>query len=508
MNPSFAIAAGHAVTAEAGAEVLRAGGSAVDAAITAALTAMVAEPVLAGLMGGGFMLVRKPDGSARVLDFFVDTPRRKRTLRELDLREIEADFGDARQIFHIGAGTIAVPGLAPALSEAHEAFGRIPFAELATPAIRAAREGVPLSPFQAEIGRIIRPILTATPSIRELFCHGDGPLREGDVYRNPNFAEVLEVFALEGPRFVQEGEVAAALLALSEESGHITRADLRAHRAVWREPLEVMRGAARVAMNPPPALGGVLAAFPLALLDRGPGVVEMARAFAATSRARIEARIADDPRQGAERLFAPDLVARYRADIAGRRGAVRGTTQISVVDASDLGVSLTLSNGEGAGLVIPGTGIVPNNMLGEDDLVPGDPLNWTPSERLASMMAPMAVEWPDGRVALVGSGGSNRIRTALVQVLIRLIDEDRQLADAAEAPRLHVEGSRDPVLDVELEDLPEPDREALMAAFPESVRGWERRSMFFGGVHAVTRNRRGAVDAAGDPRREGVAITG
>ncbi|MDT8345438.1 MAG: gamma-glutamyltransferase, partial [Thermohalobaculum sp.] len=199
-------------------------------------------------------------------------------------------------------------------------------------------------------------------------------------------------------------------------------------------------------------------------------------------------------------------LARYRDEIAGRRGATRGTTQISVVDGQGLGVSLTLTNGEGAGLVLPGTGIVPNNMLGEDDLVPGDPLNWQPDQRLASMMAPLAASWPDGRVALMGSGGSSRIRTALAQVLVGVIDRGLPLGAAIDAPRVHAEG-REPMVDVELEGLPDAARAALMAAFPEAC-GWPARSMFFGGVHAVIRDARGSVDAAGDPRRDGVAIAG
>ncbi|MCL5777618.1 gamma-glutamyltransferase [Limibaculum sp. FT325] len=506
MSGRFAIAAGHALTAEAGAEVLRAGGNAVDAAIAAAFAAMVAEPVLAGLMGGGFLLVRRPSGEIRVLDAFVQTPRRKRPLVELDLREVEADFGETRQRFVIGAGAVAAPGLAPALAEAHRALGRMPLAELAAPAIRAARDGVRITAFQAAIGRIIAPILTATPSIRALMCDEDVPFGEGVLMRNPDLAEVLDVFTREGPRFIQEGEVAAALLALMAEGGHLTVEDLRRHRAVWREPVRASHGPATVALNPPPALGGTLIAFALGLVGRDPGAVELARAFAATARARLEAGLDGDPVAGAARLLDPALLARYRGGIAGRRGAARGTTHVSLIDGQGLGVALTLTNGEGAGLVLPGTGIIPNNMLGEDDLVPGDPLNWEPDQRLASMMAPLALGWPDGRVALMGSGGSNRIRTALAQVVLRLAGQGMGLEAAIAAPRLHVEG-REAGVDFELEAMPDAEREALLAAFPEA-RGWSARSMFFGGVHAVMRDARGHVDAAGDPRRDGVAITG
>jgi gamma-glutamyltranspeptidase/glutathione hydrolase len=123
------------------------------------------------------------------------------------------------------------------------------------------------------------------------------------------------------------------------------------------------------------------------------------------------------------------------------------------------------------------------------------------------MMAPMAVSWPDGRLAVLGSGGSNRIRTALAQVAVRVIDGSARLDDAIAAPRLHVEGVRPPRLDYERAGLGEAEERALLAAFPEA-RGWAEPSMFYGGVHAVMREARGALQAAGDARRGGAARSG
>lgn len=508
--PDFAVAAGHRATAEAAAEVLRAGGTAVDAAIAAGLVSMVAEPALAGLLGGGFLMVREPGGAARLLDFFVETPIRRRPPDDLDFRAIEAEFGTATQEFHIGAGAIATPGVAPGLAEAHARHGRLPMPELARPAVLAAREGVPVTDYQSFICGIIRSILTATPEARALFCRDDALMPEGFLYRNRDLADVLEVMAHEGPRLVTEGEVASSLLALCDQGGHLTRADLAGYRPVWREPLRVERAGVRVSVNPPPALGGALALFSLALLESKPDAVALARAFEATTRARLEADLTSDPVAGAARLLAPERVARYRSELVGRPAAMRGTTHISVIDANGMGAALTLSNGEGCGLMVAGTGLMPNNMLGEADLVPGGWHTWAPGSRLASMMAPMAVDWPDGRFAMLGSGGSNRIRTALAQVLIGLIDRGERMAQAIEAPRLHVEPGPEPGAPpaVEFEDLAgEAVRATLMAAFPQA-RAWPDRSMYFGGVHAARRRRTGDLEAAGDPRRAGVAITG
>ncbi len=502
-----AVAAGHKLTAETAAEVLRAGGNAVDAAIAGAMMACVVEPVLASLLGGGFLMARDPSGKTALLDFFVQTPRKKLRDSEIDLREVSADFGEATQRFHIGAATIAVPGVARGLRMAHDRRGRMPFAELAAPAIRAARDGVMLSPIQAMILGVVAPIFTASPAALRIFGNGEALLKAGETYRNPALSDVMETYAAEGDRFIHEGEVAQALLTL--DGGHLTALDLRRYQPEIRAPLVATRGRARLHLNPAPAMGGTLIAFALRLLDRDAGMTDIARAFEATTRARIAASVADDPFGSTDRLLSDDLVAQFRKDIGHRKAATRGTTHISVVDSTGMGAALTLSNGEGCGLIAPGTGIMPNNMLGEEDLVGPDITEWVPDTRLSSMMAPMAIDWPDGRVAMLGSGGSNRIRSALALVAAHLIDRDMRLDHAIAAPRLHVEAPARPKDQpkVDFEDrLREDHRADLLRAFPEA-QAWPGDNFFFGGVHAVARDAKGAVDAAGDHRRDGAAVT-
>ena len=495
----FAVAAGHALTAEAAATALREGGSAVDACLAGALMACVAEPVLAGFFGGGFLILREPEGRVRLLDFFVHTPRARRPEADWDLREIEADFGETKQRFHIGAAAVAAPGLPTGLAEAHARFGRIPLRELAAPAVEAARRGAPLSAFQAHVLQVVAPIYAASPEARALYHHADGPAGEGDLLRNPDLADTLETWAAEGPRFAQEGEAGRALLALCAEGGRLGPEDLRRYRAEWRSPLIVPRGPAKVALNPAPSLGGTLIAVALELLaDGAPTAAALARAFALTSRARAETgddRLAE--------LLSPEGLARWRA-LAGLPAAPRGTTHVSAVDGRGMAAALTLSNGEGCGLIAPGTGIMPNNMLGEEDLLPQGLDRWTPDVRLASMMAPTLMRWPDGRVAALGSGGSNRIRSAMAAVIARLADGRAPLDLAVAAPRLHVEGREA----VDFEDrFPPEEREALLRDWPEA-RPWPRDSLFFGGVHAVRRAPSGAVEAAADARRDGAVALG
>ncbi|MGM0584482.1 MAG: gamma-glutamyltransferase [Pseudomonadota bacterium] len=498
--PRFAVAAGHAASAEAGAEALRAGGSAVDACIAAALTACAVEPVLAGLLGGGFLMVREPNGKARLLDAFVQTPRRARPRDEWDLREVHADFGTATQAFHIGAASIASPGLAAGLWEAHARFGRVPMPDLAAPAVQAAARGAPLSAFQAHVLQVVAPIYTATPAARALYCPEEGRLaRAGETLRNPELADVLDVWAREGARLTQEGEVAALLVEAARAGGHLTREDLAAYAPVWREPLAVERAGARLHLNPAPGLGGALIAFALEMMPDRPDAAALARAFALTARARLEAG-----EDGVHALLSPESLAHWRA-AAAHRPATRGTTHVSAVDASGMAAALTLSNGEGCGLILPGTGLMPNNMLGEEDLLPGGLDRWRPDTRLASMMAPTILAWPGGAVAALGSGGSSRIRSAMASVLARLTDRGEALDAAIHAPRLHAEG-RPPEVDFE-DRFPDAERAALLAASPEA-RPWPADSLFFGGVHAVRRAPSGAAEAAADPRRDGAARLG
>ncbi|MEM6678024.1 MAG: gamma-glutamyltransferase [Pseudomonadota bacterium] len=527
----YAIAAGHPLTAEAGAEVLAAGGTAVDAVTAAAFMAMVAEPVLAGLLGGGFLMHRAPTGRIQLLDMFVDTPGRARSAGEADLREAIADFGGVTQRFHIGAATVAVSGLGPALIAAQAEAGRMPLAELLAPAVAAAREGVVISAFQARLGRIVAPIISATPEARALNCDASGaPLGDGARRQNPAFADVLEVTGIEGADFLARGEVAAGLLALATEGGHLQADDLARWRAIARTPLEAEHAGCRLWLNPAPALGGALIAFPLALLGRAPDPAAMLRALALTAEARGESAIDADATAGSAWLASEAVLSDYRARLRGHPPARRGTTHISAVDTEGGAASLTLSNGEGCGLIVPGTGIMPNNMLGEEDLVPGlaedRPFDWPRGVRLASMMAPTMMMTPEGRLAVLGSGGSNRIRSALVQVIAALAS-GTDLETAITAPRLHVEGTgREAQFDYERVGLgaaaetalretwaglcgaPVPERGDHEAESEIGLRAWDETSMFFGGVHAVLREAGGGLVAVGDPRRAGEVRSG
>ncbi|MFA7429689.1 MAG: gamma-glutamyltransferase [Rhodospirillaceae bacterium] len=483
--------------------MLEEGGNAFDAALAGFLAACVAEPVLASLGGGGFMLARPARERAAVYDFFVQTPRRFRAAEDCDFAAVTADFGSATQQFHCGWASAAVPGAVRGVFAVHSDLGHIPLAEVAAPALEMARRGTAVNAFQAYALTVVEPILRHTPACAVLFTGQDGSLlREGDSFAFPDFADMLDALVHEGPDLFYRGEIARAVAdACAEHGGHLGMDDFAAYAIHMRPPLEVRMGNAVLHTNPPPSTGGILIAFALELLkeqglDRMAwGGAEHRRLLAtvmeATNAARLEAETLD-----AETLLAPELVEAYRARITGQPKAFRGTTHISVIDATGNACALSVSNGEGNGCVIPGTGIVLNNMLGEEDLNPQGWHAWPGSTRLSSMMAPSLLLHDDGTETALGSGGSNRIRTALVQVLSNLTDFGLPLEKAVARPRIHAEAGR---LSAEV-DLPD----VLRPEWPE-IDVWPDINLFFGGVHVARRTHNGGLEGFGDPRRGGVA---
>lgn len=512
-----AVAAGHPLTAEAAGEVLHAGGNAFDAALAALCAACVVEPVLASLGGGGFMLALPVAERPRLYDFFVQTPGWRLPAEDLEFNRIEVDFGSTTQGFHIGRGTAAVPGLVRGLFEVHEALGRMPLTEIVCPAVNLASEGVEISAYQAYLLGVVRSIFGATEASLAIFGSRQRPgelIGEGERLFQPELADTLDTLSREGPALFYHGEIASTLVRDMAAGGQIRLQDLAEYRHHTREPLAIARRSCEVLLNPPPSSGGVLIGFGLELLD--PNVLRhlefgshrhlalVARVLELTLEARAAALGPGDAPTGHhaldESMLHSDFVARYRERVAPFPEAPRGTTHISVIDASGNLAALSVSNGEGCGYVIPGTGIVMNNMLGESDLNPGGFHRWQENVRMSSMMAPCAVRWPDGRLLALGSGGSNRIRSAMLQVLVNLVDFEMSLEEAVLAPRIHLE---DDLLSVEGGIDPERIR-PLLEAYP-SHHLWDGRNMFFGGTHCVLAEGSG-FQAVGDRRRGGAGL--
>jgi gamma-glutamyltranspeptidase/glutathione hydrolase len=480
------VAAGHPLTADAGAQVLREGGNAVDGALAAMLTSFVTEALLTGLGAGGYMLVAGGGADPVLLDFFVQAPTRRGDGSEAELLAVDVSFGDAVQVFHIGPASCGAYGNPAGVCAAAERWGTVPLSELAAPAARLAEEGVPLNAGQAYVAEILADLLTSTPECAALWAPDGHVLREGETMRNPELAAALVRLGRDGPAPFYTGDAAAGVCGwLAERGGSLGPADLAGYGAIEREPVRVRYRDREILTNPPPSAGGILLAYSLGLLDRGPSPP--------TLPGTVEAMAAAQAERGAEfleGLAEPRFLDRFMSSRLG------STTHISVIDADGMACAVTCTNGEGSGVVVPGTGIHLNNVMGEEDLNPLGFHLHPAGRRLPSMMAPSIV-LRDGEVELVlGSAGSNRIRSAILQTIVGVVDRGLGAEEAVQAPRLHFE---DGVVYAEPGiDLDELDRELQAVRFGGL-------NLFFGGVQAALR-RDGALSGAGDPRRGGAAV--
>jgi gamma-glutamyltranspeptidase / glutathione hydrolase len=441
-----AVAAGHPATVDAGIEILEDGGNAADAAVAASLASCVAETVMTGLLGGGHAAVFW-DGEVRMLDFFCTVPGLGEARREVELVHLQVPFGTELIHYAVGVGSCAVPGALPGLGELWRVHGSLPWARLVEPALRLAREGVEMPRAHASCLAMLAPVMTMREGER-IYSPGGRLLETGDRLEQPGLVRALELVAEQGAESLT---LQGSLLELMRDRGGlVTREDLSSYRAEWREPVTIERHGVRLSsraalLSPLPVLAGL----------RGTDPVAIARALQADNR---------------------------RED----------TTNLTVVDGDGNAVVLTTSLGLGSGDWLPGLDVHLNSMLGEADLLIGE---LAPGERMASMMSPTFGVDGDGLALAIGAAGGTRLRSALVQVMVGLLDEGLSPADAVDRPRLH---PTDSVVQLE-PGFPDDVPKALEAA-GFTVRTWPAQHHYFGGVSLVNR-----AGAAGDPRRSGAA---
>lgn len=521
MDQFGAVAAGHPLTASAAEEILRAGGNAYDAAIAATLMSCVAEPVLCSLGGGGFLMAA-PHASSRVtqhsrstkpvlFDFFTQTPGKTISVKDADFYALTVDFGSTTQDFHIGNGSIAVPGLIKGLFAVHERYARLPMSQLAQQAIDTAREGVQISAYQANIFSLVEQIYKQYESSRNIFESRVKPgevLQTGEVFRNAALADFLEALCKQGADLFYQGEVAQLIEEECAQGGCLSQSDLADYEVILRDPLKIRYNNHQILTNPPPSAGGCLIGFALELLEGNLGdkfgtpahLTAIKEAMQLTNLARVETTTNQQHHPDPQSLFSYDLLSRYRKEVLERVKANRGTTHISIIDRDHNVAAITVSNGEGCGQILPGTGIMLNNMLGEQDLNPNGFFKWQPDQRMSSMMAPTVVYTADNQLIATGSGGSNRIRSAILQVLVNLLDFKMDVENAVAAPRIHYEEEMTYIEGgFSTETIDE-----MIKKYPQH-RAWDDKNMFFGGVHTVVA-KDGEFSGAGDIRRGGVFI--
>ena len=450
-----AVAAGHPATTNAGIEILHAGGSAADAAVAACLASCVAETVMTGLLGGGHAIYYDAgSGSVRNLDCFCAVP----SGTGAPLLELDVPFGEELVHYAVGAASCAVPGVPAGLDALWRAHGRLSWAEVCAPALRLAREGVPMPPAHVACLQMLEPVMTMREGAR-IYAPGGPLLRPGERLEQPGLIRALELVAEEGAASVYCGSIAESLLDLvAERGGAVTRADLEAYEALWAEPVAVPYAGTTFLTR-----GGLAGVAPA--LERVPALAGL---------------------DETERTLA--LLGALDGDGAGGH-----TTNLVTVDGEGSVCVLTTSLGLGSGDWLPGLDLHLNSMLGEVDLLVGGPLE--PGGRMQSMMAPSIAVHDDGPVLAIGAAGGTRLRTALVGVASAILDAGAHPPDAVDRPRAHRAGrtvNAEPGVDEGA--LGELERRGY------AVRRWPARHHYFGGVSLVA-----SGGAAADPRRRGAA---
>lgn len=513
MTAKGAVAAGSPLTVKAGLLAFEAGGNAVDAAVAAQLMACVAEPLLTGLAGAGLAMVRM-GGKVDVVDMFSTVPLLSSQAAPSP-DSVEIDFGPTRQVFHVGPASVAVPAVPAGLWAMHQRHGRLPMSQLVKPAAEAAVRGVPVTEGFERVLALLWPIQQRDEGCAAIFgqpsLHGrpTTPLRAGDTFSNPALSRTLLRFAAEGPALFSEGVVAEAILDALGVQGRLREDDLRDYRPRLLDPLLYHYRDARVWLPPAPSLAGLLVAQALRNLEDNGPMPPMASMRQLRFLCHALDRI-DTTRKGPlrARLFDAGFVDGFVSALApGERGEEhahgrvepRGpgnTTHITTVDAAGNVVAITTSLGETAGLMAGNTGVVLNNLLGEADVNPPD-VALAPGGRLMTMCCPTLVDL-GGSVFGMGSGGSSRIRSAILHGIVFLTDHALSAEEAVVAPRVHVE---DGIAHLETDGRLSATVQAMRAS-PWQVRQFTGHNMFFGGLNIAGLDRSG-FQGAGDPRRSG-----
>lgn len=523
---SGVIAAGGPETAAAGAAMLKQGGNAVDAAVAAAFASFIAEIGVVHLGGSGLAHIYDPtNGRSHIYDFFSTTPGLEGSPPAVkDFAEVMIDFIATTQSFHIGRASVAVPGNIIGLCKLAKEHGRLPLAILLKPAIKLARDGTPIEAFQAETCDLLTPLYTHTEGVRQIFAPNGTMIQPGERLFIPHLANTLENLAKEGESYARNGRLAQTILADQRENGGLlTATDLETYQVLAHDSIRLAYREHELLLPPPSSTGGVLTTFSMKLLSLfnvthlSHGSAEHLRllyeVMAATSRARRRWDI------DSEQLPLAEAVAHFlnirhiqqykdEIDTALRNGRFNpgipekkgggNTSHLSVIDGDGLAVSLTTTAGESAGFIVPGTGYIPNNILGEADLHPNGFHTRPAGQRIPTMMTPTIV-LKNGKTRLVvGSGGSERIRSAILQVLSNLIDFKMPLQETVNTARVHLENGV-----LQCEHGYDPAAVKQLEAWGYPVNRWPTRSIYYGGAHSVSRMENGRLVAAGDNRRGG-----
>lgn len=474
------IACGHQNTLDAGKFMFEEGGNAFDALIACLFASFSAESIMSSAAGGGFMSAILPNKKSYSLDFFCQTPMVKKKPSDLDFYPIKLDYGVSSEEFHVGLGSVATPGMLKGIFHIYEKFCSLPMKILSQPAIELAKNGVKINDFIATDYLLLSNMLKATPDLKSIFFQDDVIYKKDSIQKMEKLADFLEHVSYDGIDNFYYGDIAQKIHEISiENRGSLSFEDLKNYEVQERDGLIFNYKNKQIVTNPLPSVGGEMLKFALACLEKEKIHNPKSNKYTQTVYTVLSQMMKQKE----------SLLKKFNST---KRGS---TTQISIVDDKGNALSTTVSNGEGSGCTIPGTGILLNNMLGESALLPNGFHSWSKNERLSSMMTPTLVLNEKEEIEIItGTGGASRIPSAITQVLSYIIDHNMDVETAVMAPRLHPEHGT-------------LNTEPLIAEPLELLNGdeylpWNEQAMMFGGVHTIVKKGNEYFGAA-DARRMG-----
>ena len=504
---SIGIAGPSEIAVRAGGAVAERGGNAVDAAVAAAIAALVTEIGIVGLDAGAFISVWRPGEAPCVIDGGIAMPGLGRTPERFGAagRPVALDYGGGMETI-VGYGAVGIGGAVAALGDAAGGWGRMEWPDLLAPAAEQARRGFPLGAASATwLSYSHREIFGWQPESGAVIHDAAGELLPpGSPMHVPGLAETLVELGREGPAAFYTGRLGTEIAGCIDAGGGLMSvADRAAYRVARREPLHCTVDDWEVAVPPPPAIGGAALAAMLARMGAEPRGAwsDATVAQLAAAQRQVFERIQElSAHAGPEADAALQALLRWAASGGGATGgSAPSTVHISTLDEDGLACAVTASSGYGSGVLVPGTGIWLNNCLGELELNPKGFHALAPGARMGSNMSPVVARSADGAVLSLGSPGAERITTALLQVMLNFMRVGCSLEEALAAPRLHVEKAA-----AGWQAAVEPGLPVAQVAMP--VRAFDALSMFFGGAGAVLREADRTLVAAADPRRQGAAL--
>ena len=490
------IATGSNESTETALKILKQGGNAFDAAVGAVFTSMTSEFSLTGPFGGGTCIGSENNGIPFTYDFFVDCPKIMNTKKEF--KEVSVNFGKAIQNFHIGKGSIAVPGNILGLIKIHKNHGTLPLDIVLSYAIDYAFNGVIISSYQAYIMSLIKPIITFEKN--KLFYKNKSLINEGERFTNPAFGLFLKIILDKGPEYFYTGNGVEHIMDFLGNDSCLSLNDFSDYMVHKRRPISMNFQDHTIYTNPAPSYGGTLIIFLLKLLKNREIIspFDIIKGMNLTTRVRNEICKNPEDENEINGILDIKIINKYKKifsnnefSFSSEKQGFGSTTHVSVLDKNGNAASITTTNGEGCGRIIPKYGIMMNNMLGEVDLNPYGFHNWNTKRRLPTMISPMLITKNGKNKFVLGSGGSNRIRSANIQVILNLFSKNMNLLDAISSPRLHLEEN---ILYTE----PNVNIPEIKLINKLSIKEFDNKHLFFGGVNAVSNN-----EAVGDTRRGG-----